>query len=395
MLTIELDIFQSCALGAIVLWIGKLIKSKVDFLNKYCIPAPVVGGTLFALLHLSLYATGTLEIVFDTTLQTVFMSIFYCSVGYSACFRLIKKGGAPIFLLLTLTVVMCAIQDIVGVSLAKVFGLEPLLGLCMGSMPLVGGHGTSGSFGPFLEENNAVIGAATVALASATYGLVGGSMMGGPIARARVERKQLKPTEDAVQIQESSEIPVINKTRFTNAAIFLAVAIGVGTFVYAGFKAIGLTFPTYMGAMLCGAIFRNVFDLKKDMDLPLDEIDTIGELSLNLYLAMAMMALKLWQLAALALPMIIILLIQTVIVALYANFAVFNIMGRDYEAAAFTTAFCGFAMGATPNAMANMKTLVDRYGPAPKAFFVVPIVGSLFIDFFNSLILMGFINVFG
>ncbi len=394
MLTIQLDLFQACALGALVFVLGKFIKSKVEFLNKYCIPAPVVGGTVFAVLHLILYATGTLELVFDTTLQTVFMSIFYCSVGYSACFRLIKKGGIQLIMLLALTVAACVVQDGVGVALSKFFGLNPLLGLCMGSMPLVGGHGTSGSFGPFLEETHAVAGAATVALASATYGLIAGSMMGGPIARARIEKRHLQPDPTEKAASESAVSVTIDKGRFTTAAVLVAVAVGLGTFVYAGFKAIGLTFPTYMGAMLCGAIFRNVFDMIKGNDQPLAEIDTIGEMSLNLYLAMAMMGLKLWQLASLALPMVIILLVQTVIMFLYANFIVFNTMGRDYEAAAMTTAFCGYGMGSTPNAMANMKTLCDKYGPAPRAFFIVPIIGSLFIDFFNSLILMGFINIF-
>ena len=171
----------------------------------------------------------------------------------------------------------------------------------------------------------------------------------------------------------------------------LAVAIGIGTFIFAFFKSIGLTFPTYIGAMLAAAAIRNIWDVQHK-DLPMEEVDTLGGLSLNLFLAMAMMSLKLWQLAALALPMIVILLVQTVVMFLYANFLVFNIMGRDYEAAAMTTAFCGFGMGATPNAMANMRALVERYGPAPRAFFIVPLVGSLFVDFFNSMVLTTFMN---
>ena len=194
MLTLELNMYQAAALGALVYCLGRLMVNKLSFLNRYCIPAPVAGGIVFALLHLVLYATGVLELTFDSTLQDVFMTIFFCSVGFTACFRLLKKGGLQVFIFLAVAIVMVIIQDIAGSGLAAAFGLDPLLGLCMGSIPLVGGHGTSGSFGPMLENDWAVVGATTVALASATYGLVAGSMMGGPIARARVEKRQLKPT---------------------------------------------------------------------------------------------------------------------------------------------------------------------------------------------------------
>lgn len=392
MITLSLDMYQACALGALVYCLGRLMVQKIPVLSKYCIPAPVAGGIVFAFLHLALYATGVLELVFDTTLQNVFMTIFFCSVGFTACFRLLKKGGIQVIFFLALAIFICIIQDAVGSGLAAAFGLDPLLGLCMGSMPLVGGHGTSGSFGPLLEETYGVAGATTVALAAATYGLVSGSMMGGPIARARVERHGLKSTaaEEGNAVDEIA--PPVDGQKFTTSAMFLAVAIGLGTFIFAFFKnVLHLTFPTYIGAMLAAAAIRNIWDVR-DKELPMAEIDALGGLSLNLFLSMAMMSLKLWQLASLALPMIVILLVQTVVMFLYANFVVFNVMGRDYEAAAMTTAFCGFGMGATPNAMANMRALVERYGAAPRAFFIVPLVGSLFVDFFNSTILTAFMN---
>lgn len=392
MMVLSLDMYQACALGALVYCLGRLMVKKIPVLSKYCIPAPVAGGIVFAFLHLALYAAGILELEFDTTLQTVFMTIFFCSVGFTACFRLLKKGGIQVFMFLALAVLICIIQDGVGSGLAAAFGLDPLLGLCMGSMPLVGGHGTSGSFGPLLEESYGVVGASTVALAAATYGLVSGSMMGGPIARARVEKHGLKSTAADEGNAVDEVAPPVDGQTFTTAAMFLAVAIGIGTFIFAFFKGIGLTFPTYIGAMLAAAAIRNIWDAA-GKELPMVEIDALGGLSLNIFLAMAMMSLKLWQLAALALPMIVILLVQTVVMFLYANFVVFNVMGRDYEAAAMTTAFCGFGMGATPNAMANMRALVERYGPAPRAFFIVPLVGSLFVDFFNSMVLTTFMNL--
>lgn len=392
MITLQLDMYQAIALAALVYCLGRTMVKKLAFLNRYCIPAPVAGGVVFALLHLALYAGGILELTFDSTLQSVFMTIFFCTVGFTACFRLLKKGGVQVFIFLALAVGICIVQDAAGSALAAVFGLDPLLGLCMGSMPLVGGHGTSGSFGPLLEESYGVAGATTVALAAATYGLVAGSMMGGPVARARVVKHGLKSTAAEEGNATAEVASPIDGNQFINAAMFIAVAIGLGTFIYNGFKAIGLTFPTYIGAMLAAAAIRNIWDVQ-GKDLPMEEIDALGGLSLNLFLSMAMMTLKLWQLAALALPMIVILLVQTVIMFLYANFLVFNIMGRDYEAAAMTTAFCGFGMGATPNAMANMRALAENYGPAPRAFFVVPLVGSLFVDFFNAMVLTTFMNL--
>ena len=340
MITLQLDMYQACALGALVYCLGRLMVNKLSFLSKYCIPAPVAGGIVFAFAHLALYAAGILELSFDTTLQSVFMTVFFCSVGFTACFRLLKKGGLQVFLFLGLAVAICVIQDAVGSGLAAAFGLDPLLGLCMGSMPLVGGHGTSGSFGPLLETDYAVVGATTVALAAATYGLVSGSMMGGPIARARVEKLHLKSTA-AEEGNETAEVmPAVDGQKFTTSAMFLAVAIGLGTLIFTFFKDVcHLTFPTYIGAMLAAAAIRNIWDVQHK-ELPMVEIDALGGLSLNLFLSMAMMSLKLWQLAALALPMIVILLVQTIVMFLYANFVVFNVMGRDYEAAAMTTAFC-------------------------------------------------------
>lgn len=389
---IKLDMFQFAAMGALVYCLGRFLVLRVGFLNKYCIPAPVAGGIVFAVVHLILHAAGILTLTFDTTIQTVLMTVFFCSIGFTAGFKLLKKGGIQVFIFLALAVVMCIIQDAVGSGLAAAFGLNPLLGLCMGSIPLVGGHGTSGSFGPLIEQTFGVTGALTVALAAATYGLVSGSVMGGPIARHRVVKKNLKSTAaEEGNAQEDKMVPVDGQ-KFTSAAAFLAVAIGIGTLIFALFKMIHFTMPAYIGAMLCAAAIRNIWDVRK-RELPMEELNALGTLSLNLYLAMAMMGLMLWQLAALAIPMIVILLVQTFVMYLYANFVVFNIMGRDYEAAAMTTAFCGFGMGATPNAMANMRALAENYGPAPRAFFIVPLVGSLFVDVCNSVVITTFMNI--
>ena len=395
--TLELTAYQAVAVAAIVLLLGRFLCSKINFLNTYCIPAPVVGGLVFAIVNLIGYTTGIGYITFDNTFQTFFMTVFFCSVGFTACFRLLKTGGIQVIIFLAVAIVLVLFQDVLGTALASVFGLDARLGLCMGSIPLVGGHGTSGSFGPLLESLG-VSDANAVALAAATFGLVAGSVIGGPIARARIKQKNLHSTDSGIgsTADNGEEVAkkTIDNTSFVNAALYLAVAIGIGTLVYDFFTSIHITFPTYIGAMLLACILRNATDAMH-IEMPLEEIDCLGNLSLNLFLSLALMSLKLWQLAALALPMIVILLLQTVFMAFFAYFVVFKIMGSDYEASCFAAATCGFGMGATPNAMANIQAVNKSFGPSPRALFVVPLVGSLFIDFFNSIVITTFLNFLG
>jgi ESS family glutamate:Na+ symporter len=401
MFEIQLNMYQAVAVAAFVLLLGRFLVSKFPILTKYCIPEPVVGGIVFALAHVILRSAGILEISFDSTLQTFFMTVFFCSVGFTACFRLLKKGGIQVVLFLVISVIMVVLQNVLGSSLASLFGLDPRLGLATGSIPMVGGHGTAAAFGPVLEEAG-VTGANAVAIASATFGLVAGCMIGGPIAYRHIKRLGLHSTESATGSTEEVEVDksefggTIDSKRFLDAALYLAVAIGVGTIVsmfLTKIKIMGqpMSFPSYIGAMVVAAVIRNVTDTAK-IEMPMEEISTLGSLSLSLFLGLAMMGLKLWQLADLALPMIVMLAAQTILMIVFAYFIVFNLLGRNYDAAVMTTGFCGFGMGATPNAMANMQAVTAKYGPAPTAYFVVPLVGSLFIDFFNSVIITLFMN---
>ena len=270
---------------------------------------------------------------------------------------------------------------------------------------MVGGHGTAGSYGPMMENKLGIEGANVLAIAAATYGLVAGSLMGGPTARSIINRYALTSGESEEEVMElSDETPEqqekaerVDVDAFTNAAILLIVASGIGTLLTELFNNITIfdfkfTFPTYIGAMVVAAVIRNFCDAKRIV-LPAKAIDLWGNVSLSIFLAIALMTLKLWELASLAVPMVVMLLAQTLLMFLFARFVVFNVMGRDYEAAVMTSAFCGFGMGATPNAMANMQTITKRYGPAPQAYFIVPLVGSLFIDFFNGIIITGFMNI--
>ena len=390
---IEVNMYQAAGLAVLMLVIGRMLVARIEFLRKYCIPAPVVGGLIFAILHVILRSMGILEFNMDTTLQTVFMTAFFCSVGYMAAFKELKKGGIGVVKFLVLAILMCCIQDLVGGFGAKIFGLDGKLGLAMGSIPLVGGHGTAGSFGPFLEDMG-VANATTVAVAAATYGLIAGCMIGGPIATSKIRKMGLKSS--AIESTATTEVSVDQDTgamdegNLMDAAIYIVIAVGLGTIVAALLGKL-ITLPGYIGAMIVGAIICNVQE-SRGVKMPMGEMGALGNICLSIFLGLAMINLKLWQLVSLALPMIVILLIQTVIMFFYASFVVFNVMGRDYDAATISSGFCGFGMGATPNAMANMQAITNQYGPAPVAFMIVPLVGSLFIDFFNAAIITAFTN---
>lgn len=395
MYAIQLDMYQAAAVAALVLLLGRFLVRKVELLRHYCIPEPVAGGVVFALAHLALRQAGILEISFDSTLQTFFMVVFFCSVGFTACFRLLKKGGLQVLLFLGIAVMMCVLQNSLGAFIASAFDLDPRLGLATGSIPMVGGHGTAASFGPLLEKAG-VSGASAVAIASATFGLVAGCVIGGPTAVSRIRQKKLHSFETAtgsneVVVDKNEVTGAIDSGRFLNAALCLALAIGAGTVVSAWLNKV-FTFPIYIGAMLVAAFIRNTTDMA-GKEIPMEEISTIGSFSLSLFLGLAMMGLKLWELADLAVPMVVMLVAQTVLMMVYAYFVVFNLLGKNYDAAVMTSGFCGFGMGATPNAMANMQAITQKYGPAPTAYFVVPLVGSLFIDFMNTIVITSFLNL--
>ena len=395
MKVIELDMYQATAVAAIVLLLGRILVDKIAILRKYCIPAPVVGGFIYAILHLVVRSAGILEISADMTLKNVFLVAFFCSVGYTASFKMLKKGGIQTIVFLLLAVVMVILQNCLGAGLASAFGLDPRLGLATGSIPMVGGHGTAGSFGPMLEELG-VANANVVAIASATFGLVAGCAIGGPIAYNKIHKFNLKSAALDTTIEEmveKDETGAIDSKQFLDAFLYLIIAIGAGT-VVSMFLGKLMTFPFYIGAMLVGAVIRNVMDAMQK-EIPMEEIGTLGGSCLSIFLGLAMIDMKLWQLAELSLPLVVMLAAQTILMFVYAYFVVFNVLGRTYDAAVMTTGFCGFGMGATPNAMANMQAVTGQYGPAPTAFMVVPLVGSLFIDFCNASILTAFINFLG
>jgi len=394
----NLNIYETMALVSIVFYIGKYLRNKFSILSKYCIPPSVVGGFIFAIFILILKTTSIATINLDTTLQEIFMTAFFTSIGFTASFKILKQGGIKVVTFLGLAILLVVLQNTVGVTLASLFNLQPLLGLCTASIPMIGGHGTAGSFGPLLE-NMGVSGATTVSIASATFGLIMGSIIGGLVARNLIHNHKIKtihdensniPPEEVGDFNEENQNILCLKKLMTGAS-FLFIAMGLGSLISDLIQNLGLTFPSYIGAMLAAAIIRNIYDFL-GKEIVEKEIETLGSLSLSFFLTMALMGLKLWQLFDLALPLMIMLFAQVILVGCFAYFVTYRIMGANYEAVVFASATCGFGMGATPNAIANMDELTNRYGFVHTPYFVVPIIGCLFIDFVNSAILTLFIN---
>ena len=316
---IQIDMYQTLALSVVVLMLGQFLKQKINFLEKFCIPSPVVGGLIFSVLTCILYSTGVVEFTFDDTLREVCMVFFFTSVGFQANLKVLKSGGKALAIFLGLVIALIFMQNLLAVGVSHLIGLDSLVGLCTGSIPMVGGHGTAGAFGPVLEDFN-VQGATTICTAAATFGLVAGSLIGGPIGKRLIEKKHLLDTivteDDSLLIEEEKK-----HERHSNmyaAAVFqLILAVGLGTIISELLTKTGLTFPIYIGAMIVAAIVRNVGEYSGKFDIYMGEINNLGGICLSLFLGIAMITLKLWQLAELALPLMILLGAQLLLIFLY------------------------------------------------------------------------------
>ena len=394
-MSITLDMYQTIAVAVVVLILGAFLKRKISFLEKFCIPAPVIGGLIFAIFTLICYSTGILEIDFDDTLKEVCMVFFFTSVGFQANLKVLKSGGKPLLIFLVLVIVLIITQNFTAIGLANLLGLDSLTGMTTGSIPMVGGHGAAGAFGPVLEDFG-ISGATTVCTAAATFGLVAGSLMGGPIGNRLIKKHNLLETiknDDDTLLVEEEEKHERHFSMYAPAVFQLIIAVGIGTIFSKLLSLTGMTFPIYIGAMIAAAIMRNIGEYTGKITIHMGEINDLGGICLSLFLGIAMITLKLWQLADLALPLVILLAGQVALMFLFSYIVVFNVMGRNYDAAVLVAGTCGFGMGATPNAMANMQAICEKYGPSVKAYLIIPIVGSLFADFLNSLTITFFINL--
>ncbi len=395
MITFQLDIAQTVGIAAVLLVVGEFIKKHVRLLTRYFIPGPVIGGLLFSLIALAGHASGSFTFEFYDNMRAFLMMVFFTTIGFSASFELLKKGGVAVAVFLLAAIGLVLIQNTLGAALASALGLHPLIGVAAGSVSLTGGVGTSAAFGPLMEQAGAA-GALPVAIAAATYGLVAGCVVGGPLGSLLMRRYRLQgpagqdggPVEPIATAPETTE--ATDKT-VMYASILITLAIGTGTLLVDWLKGLGITLPSYLGPMLVAALMRNAIDLR-NWPLPMRQFEVVGNVSLAFFLAMALMSMKLWEMAHVAGPLLVILLAQTAVMFAYAYWVTFRVMGKDYDAAVMASGHCGFGMGATPNAMANMQVFTSSHGPSVKAFFVIPLVGSLFIDFFNAVIITGFMN---
>ena len=393
MMEISLNMYHAVALGALMFWLGEFLTARVGFLNRFCIPSPLVGGLCFAIVNAIMYFSGVAYVTFDDTLQTVFMTMFFTTVGYTVSLPALLKGGKSVILLLVLGIIMIFVQNFLGGGVMTLMGENPLYGIGCGAIALVGGPGTAAGIGPDLEAAGAV-GGTVVSVAAATFGLVCGSMMGGPTARLLINKHNLKCTavastaESGDATDTENESFTTNSRRFIQGFMVIMLAMGIGNQVSTWLTDLcGFSFPGYIGAMVTAVVVRNVMELVMHLEFPAEEVDAIGNMCLSIFLAMALTGLQLWLLVDLALPMIVTLAAQVVVMFLFAYLVVYNVMGRDYDAAVMTAGFIGFGMGATSNAMANMQVVTRKYGPSPVAYFAIPMVGSLFIDFFNATII--------
>ena len=384
MLEINLTMYHAVAVGAAMYFLGTLICNKVSILNRCCIPAPLVGGLVFCLLNFVLYMSGTAIISMDSTLEKVFMNMFFTTVGFTVSIPALLKGGKSVVICLIIASVMIPLQNLLGGGIMALFDRSPLYGIACGAVALVGGPGTAAAYGPELVAAGAE-GGDVVGVAAATFGLVAGSVMGGPIARMLIEKYDLKcPRLSAHGEVEVESEAGLTEARMVKGLMVLLLATGIGTQVSVILTDVtGLSFPSYIGGMLTAVVIRNVMDAAR-MEYPDAEIECMGSMFLAIFLAMNLSALKLWLLIDLALPMILTLLAQCVLMFFFSYFVVFNVMGRDYDAAVMTAGFIGFSMGATSNAMASMDVVTRKYGPSPVAYFAIPMVGGMFIDFVNA-----------
>jgi glutamate:Na+ symporter, ESS family len=398
--------------AVIVLLLGRFLVNKIEFLKRYNIPEPVAGGLVAAILSWLVHYIWGYSITTSNILQTSFMLIFFASIGLSANFSKLKEGGFALVLFLIVVSIFIMIQDFVGMSLATLLGLDPLIGLIAGSITLTGGHGTAGAWGEIFEHNYGIHGAVALGMASATFGLIIGGIIGGPLAKLLINKYSLSTPRTNEQIKQEDDVPAdINSTEYvpfeyphrvrlitpdnaiTTLGLF-AICLAFAEFMTMYAKGTFLELPTFVWALAGGVLIRNILESGFKIQIFDRAIDVFGNASLSLYLAMALLSLKLWQLADLAGPLVIILGAQTITMALYAAFITFRVMGKNYDAAVLAAGHCGFGMGATPTAVANMQAITNMYGPSHKAFLIVPLCGAFFVDLINATVIQVILKFF-
>ena len=416
---IVLNGYYTLILATLVLLLGRMLTRRIKFLESYNIPEPVAGGLLASCIVMLLKYFFGISFKFDGALQTAFMLMFFASIGLSADFKRLKVGGMPLVIFSFTVSGLIIVQDVVGVAMASLVGLDPLMGLVTGSVTLTGGHGTAAAWGPILEDQYGIVGATTLGVATATFGLVAGGMIGGPVAKfllKRMQRERLPEPAELTPLEQQAKKTSLYNTRhdedddgyddalfdkpdqirrITASSAIETLALFAACLAFADVmtnvaKGTAFELPTFVWALMCGVILRNILTHVFSFDMFDRAIDVFGNASLSLFLAMALLSLRLWELVDLALPVLVILAVQVLLMMCYAILITYRVMGKDYDAVILASGHCGFGMGATPTAVANMQAVTDRYGPSYKAFLLVPIVGAFFVDLINATVLQIF-----
>lgn len=405
--TLTVNGYYTLLAASIVLLFGRQLVRRIRFLRDFNIPEPVAGGLVAAIAIYILYATAGFIFTFSADLKNAFMLVFFTSIGLSADFSRLKAGGQPLVIFTIIVGAFIILQDIVGVAIAAAMGQNPLLGLVAGSITMTGGHGTAGAWGGDLEKLG-LVGASGLGMACATYGLIAGGLIGGPVARRLINKMGRKPLEtregdtgdDIDQPDNIFEKP--ERMRFITAtaavdtlAMFAACLVFseiMRQIAAAYFPKSIFDLPQFVWGLGGGVILRNVLTGAFKFNMFDRAIDVFGNASLSIFLAIALLDLKLWELTGLALPVTVILLTQTVVMFLYATYVTYVFMGRDYDAAVLAAGHCGFGLGATPTAVANMQSVTESFGPSHKAFLIVPMAGAFFVDLINSTVLQSFVK---
>lgn len=395
---IKLGVIETIAVALIILFSGYYCNSKVPFLRNNNIPEPVVGGIIFSVLTAFGYSSFNFDINFDTSFKSPLMTMFFTTVGLGATYKLLLKGGPKVLLFLCLATVLLFFQNIVGVVLAMFAGMEPLMGLIVGSVTLSGGHGNGATYADlFISRYHMSENVFELAMASATLGLVLGGLVGGPVSKRLITRHKLTPDtyheelDDTVTFNPDDHDLVTPKKMMETLFVILACMVS-GQLVEQQLKAADIATPSFLMPLLFGIVVSNLCELFKHYSVSRACIDLWGTMALSIFLALALMSLKVWELASLAGPMVVIIFIQAAMMMMFAYFITFRVMGKNYNAAIIAGGHCGFGLGATPTAVATIESLVARFGPSPQAFLVVPLVGAFFIDISNALVIQLFLS---
>ncbi|WP_062269880.1 sodium/glutamate symporter [Endozoicomonas arenosclerae] len=393
--------WETLIIAILVLFVGRFLNTRVAFFRHFNIPEPVTGGFLASLLFTAIFILTGLSIEFELTMRDNLMLVFFSTIGLSSRFSTLKEGGISLVILMVVASLFLFVQNGIGVTIANLTGVDPLIGVVGGSISLSGGHGTAIAWAPILAEQFNLPNATEIGAACATFGLILGGLAGGPLAQKLIEKYNLTPSGNehiTIGSRYGEEHELIDAEMMLETVLLFAIAIGAGLHVTVLLQKIGLFLPQYVTCLFTGILLTNVLPyFFKNMKCPSDSasLALVSDLSLGLFLSMSLMSMQLWTLVDLALPILLILISQVVVLALFTYWVIFRVLGKDYDAAVMSAGYMGMALGATPNAIANMTAVTKHFGPSGKAFIVVPLIGAFFIDITNAIVIQLFTGWYG